>query len=90
MNTLILTADHSSEISELPSGHQIEHYRDVVIQDYVWIGAKCIILAGVTIGKGAIVAAGAVVTKNVPEFTVVGGVPAKIIHNRRKHDKKRH
>ncbi len=51
----------------------------VKIGNDVWIGAKATILSGVTIGNGAIVAAGAVVTKDVPENTVVAGVPAKII-----------
>jgi acetyltransferase-like isoleucine patch superfamily enzyme len=45
----------------------------------VWIGAGAIVLPGVTIGKGAVVAAGAVVTSSVPPFTVVGGVPARPI-----------
>ena len=47
--------------------------------DYVFIGARAIILPGVKVGKGAIVAAGAVVTKNVPDYAVVVGNPAKII-----------
>ncbi|MDE6585838.1 MAG: sugar O-acetyltransferase [Clostridia bacterium] len=51
----------------------------VKIGNGVWIGAHATILAGVTIGNGAVIAAGAVVTKDVPENTVVGGVPAKII-----------
>ena len=51
----------------------------VVIGDDVWIGANAVILPGVTIGRHAVVAAGAVVTTDVPENTVVGGVPAKII-----------
>ena len=49
------------------------------ICDYAWIGAGAIVTQGVTVGKGAIVAAGAVVTKDVEPFTVVGGVPAKLI-----------
>ena len=51
----------------------------IKICDKVWIGAHATILAGVTVGKGSVVAAGAVVTKDVPENAVVGGVPAKII-----------
>jgi acetyltransferase-like isoleucine patch superfamily enzyme len=51
----------------------------IVIEDYVWINFNCIILKGVTIGKGAIVAAGSVVTKDVPPFTLVAGNPAKVI-----------
>ena len=53
--------------------------RPVVIGDDVWIGANAVILPGVTIGRHAVIAAGAVVTKDVPEKTLVGGVPAKII-----------
>ena len=53
----------------------------VVIGDDVWIGANAVILPGVTIGRHCVVAAGAVVTKDVPDYCVVGGVPAKIIKN---------
>ncbi len=56
--------------------------KEVIIHDYVFIGPRAIILPGVTIGKGAIVAAGAVVTKDVKEKQIVGGVPAKFIGNR--------
>ena len=52
----------------------------------VWIGANATVLPGVTIGDGAIVAAGAVVTKDVPENTIVGGVPAKIIRHLREEE----
>lgn len=55
----------------------------VTINDYVFIGPRTIILPGVTIGKGAVVAAGAVVTKDVPEKTIVAGIPAKIIGERK-------
>lgn len=54
----------------------------IVIKNNVWIGANSVILAGVEIGEGAIVAAGAVVTKNVEPFSIVGGNPAKLIKNR--------
>lgn len=58
----------------------------VTIEDYVFIGPRVIILPGVKIGKGAVVAAGAVVTKDVPEFTIVGGVPAQVIGERKLKD----
>lgn len=58
----------------------------VEIEDYVFIGPRAIILPGVKVGKGAVVAAGAVVTKDVPEFTMVGGVPAKVIGERKNKD----
>jgi acetyltransferase-like isoleucine patch superfamily enzyme len=53
--------------------------RGVIVEDDVWVGAKAIILRGVVIGRGTIVAAGAVVTKSTPPYSIVGGVPAKLI-----------
>lgn len=61
--------------------HAIE--KEVVIEDYVFIGPRVIILPGVKIGKGAVVGAGAVVAKDVPPFTIVGGVPAQKIGERK-------
>jgi maltose O-acetyltransferase len=60
--------------------------KPVVIEDYVFIGPRAIILPGVTIKKGAVVGAGAVITKDVAEFTIVGGVPAQVIGSRRIKD----
>lgn len=54
----------------------------ISIEDDCWLGSNSVILAGVTIGKGSIVAAGAVVTKDVPPYSIVAGVPATIIRNR--------
>ncbi len=54
----------------------------VEIADDVWIGTRALILPGVSIGKGAIIAAGAVVTKDVPDYAIVGGNPAKVIKSR--------
>lgn len=57
-------------------------YEKITVGNDVWIGCRAMILDGVTIGDGAIIAAGAVVTKDVPPYAIVGGVPAKIIKYR--------
>lgn len=58
-----------------PCGHD----KDVIVNEDVWIGANVTLLAGVTVGRGATIAAGAVVTKDVPPYSIVGGVPARFI-----------
>lgn len=58
----------------------------ITVQDEVWIGNSVNILSGVTIGKGAIIATGAVVTKDVPPYSIFGGVPAKLIRYRFKDE----
>lgn len=81
--------DIASEVMIYNSEHDInsDDFRainaPVIIEDYCFIGPRAIILPGVKIGKGAVVAAGAVVTKDVPSFSIVGGVPAKIIGERK-------
>lgn len=81
--------DIASEVMIYNSEHNINdpHFKailaPVVIEEYVFIGPRAIILPGVIIGKGAIVGAGAVVTKDVTPYTIVGGVPAKIIGERK-------
>ena len=59
-----------------------DHKGDIVIGNDVWIGYEAVIMAGVTIGDGAIIGARAVVTKDVPPYTIVGGVPAREIRRR--------
>lgn len=59
-----------------------EDDRGVVIQDDVWVGTRAIMLHGVTVGRGSVVGAGAVVTKNVPPYAIVVGVPARVIRFR--------
>lgn len=79
-NTTITTRGHPKDT---PRHGRVED-APIIIEDDVWIGANAVILPGVTIGKGAIVGAGAVVTRDVPPDTVVGGVPARtlsIIHS---------
>jgi len=81
-NTMIFSANHV-----IPPGIDKIFYaghekKKVTIANDVWIGAGCIILPGVNIGEGAIVAAGSIVTKNVEPFSMVAGVPARLIKNR--------
>ena len=59
-----------------------EDDRDVIIEDDVWIGANATILMGVTIGRGCVIAAGAVVNKDCPPYCVLGGVPARVLKTR--------
>lgn len=65
--------------SHIINGNTKNVTKPIIIEDNVWIGMNAIILKGVNLGKGCIVAAGAIVTKNVPPHTLVGGVPAKVI-----------
>ena len=60
-------------------GNSAEKVAPVIIEDNVWIGYRCIVLKGVTIGHGAVVGAGSVVTKNVPPCTIAAGNPAKVV-----------
>ena len=57
-------------------------HKQVIIKNDVWIGANCVIMPGLTIGNGAIVGSGSVVTKDVPDYAIVVGVPAKVIKYR--------
>lgn len=78
----IYSRNHRAERLDVPIQQQGKHYLSTQIGNDVWIGANVIITAGVTVGNHCIVAAGAVVTKDVPDFAVVGGVPAKILKMR--------
>lgn len=74
-NVVLATLNH-----ELDPAHRKDmHPAPIVIGSNVWIGANSIVCPGVTIGDGAVVAAGAVVTKDVPANTMVGGIPAKVM-----------
>ena len=81
---VIYTRNHRFDRLDIPRREQgYGPVEPVEIGDDCWIGGRVTILPGVHVGNGAVIAAGAVVTKDVPPYAVVGGVPAKIIYNRK-------
>lgn len=76
--TNIWTLEH-----DVHDDHHTDIGADVIIEDYVWIASRVTVLPGVTIGKGAVVAANSVVTKDVLPMAIVGGIPAKVIGKRK-------
>lgn len=81
-DVIILTQNHKFDDVTIPMYKQGYEKKEVIIGNDVWIGTRAIILSGITIGNGAIIAAGAIVTKSVPDFAIVGGNPARIIKYR--------
>ena len=81
---LVITGNHGRvpgimhhELSRTHCDTDIE--KDVVVEEDVWIGANVVLLSGVGVGRGSTIAAGSVVTKDVPPYSIVGGVPAQVI-----------
>lgn len=78
----IFSSNHSIQRKDIPMNLQPFSEKDIVIGNDVWLGANSVVVAGVTIGDGTVIAAGSVVTKNIPAYTVAGGIPAKPIKHR--------
>jgi maltose O-acetyltransferase len=78
----IYSRNHKYDSLELPIQFQGKNYHETKIGNDVWIAANVVITAGVEIGNHVIIAAGAVVTKNIPDYAIVGGVPAKVLKYR--------
>ncbi|NCN11103.1 MAG: acyltransferase [Leptospira sp.] len=83
-NVVFRTANHVFESTRIPIRNQGHNFFDITLFEDVWLGANVVILPGVEIGKGSIIAAGSVVTKNIPEFSIAGGVPAIVLKKRKK------
>lgn len=80
---VVYTRNHEHGDIDTPMRLQgYEEYQPVTIGNDVWIGRRAMIMPGVTIGNGCVIAAGAVVTKDVPDYCVCGGIPAKVILKR--------
>ena len=83
-DVMIYTRNHEYKNSDILIREQgYKDIRPVYIGDDVWIGARAVILPGVTIGKGAVIAAGSIVVKNVDDYAIVGGNPAVVIGKRK-------
>ena len=80
----VFSENHNFSDLNIPIRDQGEIRESVKIEDNVWIGANATILSGVTVGEGSVIAASSLVNKDVPPFSVVAGVPAKIIRKRNK------
>lgn len=81
-HVILISFNHGYNKTGIPMNLQKQSTERIEIKDDVWIGARAIILPGVTIQKGSIIGAGAVVTKSVKPYSIVGGVPAKFIKYR--------
>lgn len=80
---IIYTSGHKHDRTDITMIEQgFEEHKPVTIGNDVWIGRRAMIMPGVMIGNGCVIGAGAVVTKDIPDYSVVGGVPAKVIKNR--------
>ena len=85
-HVMIIAANHRFDDVTRPIAKQGVERKSIVIEDDVWIAGRANIMAGVTVGRGSVVAAGAVVTRDVPPYSVVAGVPAKVIKMRKQED----
>ena len=78
----MFSSNHGTASDSIMNGQEWKE-KDIIVGNDVWLGANVVIVPGVTIGEGSVIAAGAVVTKDIPPYSIAGGVPAKVIKERR-------
>lgn len=81
-NVVIRSADHRFDRVDVPIRRQGHNAGEIIIEDGAWLGANVVVVGNVRIGAGAIIAAGAVVTRDVPSMAIAGGVPARVLKMR--------
>jgi len=82
-NCVLRASNHTFDNLDIPFREQGHTYGEIIIEDDVWISSNCVITANTKIGRSSIVGAGSVVTKDVEPYSIVGGVPAKLIKKRK-------
>ncbi|MEX2605724.1 MAG: acyltransferase [Kiritimatiellia bacterium] len=85
-NVQMIGGNHVIERTDVPISGQGLIHKPIIIEDDVWIAGRVVITCGVRIGTGSVIAAGAVVTKDVPPWSIVGGVPANVLRNRKPNE----
>jgi len=81
-NTVLRAADHTIIRKDIPIKKQAQKHGEIIVETDVWIAANCVITSDIRIGEGAVIGAGTVVNKDVKPYSVVGGVPARLIKMR--------
>lgn len=82
-NCVLRASNHNFDNPDIPFREQGHKYGKIIIEDDVWIASNCVIIANKKIGRSSIIAAGSVVTKDVESYSIIGGVPAKLIRKRK-------
>ena len=85
-NVIFFTGDHDFRDPTVPIRFQGGIPKPIIVEEDVWLGANVIVLGGVTIGKGSVIAAGSVVTKDIPPYSIAVGTPAKVVGQRGQTD----
>jgi len=81
-NCVLRASNHNFDNPKIPFNQQGHTYGEIILEDDVWVSSNCVITANTKIGKSSIIGAGSVVTKDVKPYSIMGGVPAKLIRKR--------